>query len=299
MSDLTRTRDPTGWPVKVLIAATEAMRNGTPAALVTITGIAGSTPRSGGTRMLVYETGEIVGTVGGGAFEYKVIEQAQSAIKEGRPRRYAVHLTTDLGMCCGGAMEAYIDPLEAQLDLVIYGAGHVGLATAQMAQQAGFRITLVDSRPEFVDIETLPDQTVFLESDPVSIMDQLPWGSSAYHLIVTHDHALDQAIVEHALPRPCGWLGMIGSRAKVAKFFIRLRAAGVDEALFEKLSAPVGLNIGAESPEEIAVSIVAELIRVRRFAVHPPTPLSSIPIEARGGDGVSRPPAWKALSTDE
>ena len=284
--------------MNILAAAVAAMEQGVPAALVTITGIAGSTPRSGGTRMLVYQSGDIVGTVGGGAFEYKIIEEAQIAMKEGRPRRYAVHLTLDLGMCCGGAMEAYIEPLEAQRDLVIYGAGHVGMATAIAAEQAGFRVTVVDSRPEFADTSSFPENVAVLSCDPVGTLDTLPWGTNSYHLIVTHDHALDQELIQHTLPRPCGWIGMIGSRAKVAKFFIRLRAGGMDERLFEKLSAPVGLDIGAETPQEIAVSIVAELIRVRRHSQQTPAPLSSVPIEARGGDGTSTPPAWKSQSTE-
>jgi xanthine dehydrogenase accessory factor len=275
------------------------METGEPAALVTITGIAGSTPRSGGTRMLVFLTGKIVGTVGGGAFEYKVIEQAHIAIREGKPRRYAVHLTTELGMCCGGAMEAYIEPLESQHDLVIYGAGHVGVATAIAANQAGFRVTVIDPREDFAQTERFHRDVTVIEADPVSSLEELPWGLCSYHLIVTHDHALDQRIVEHALPRLCGWMGMIGSRAKVAKFFIRLRAAGMNEQLFEKLSAPVGLDIGAETPEEIAISIVAELIRVRRHSERSPQPLSSIPIEARGGDLVSNPPAWKGQTNHE
>jgi len=249
--------------------------------------------------MLVYATGAIVGTVGGGAFEYQVIAQAIEAIEDGRPRRYAVHLTKDLGMCCGGAMEAYIEPLEVELDLIVYGAGHIGMATAHAATQAGFRVTVVDSRPEFLDDEEVPSGVHFIEADPLSVMDDLPWGAQAYHLVVTHDHALDQSIIEQALPRPCAWIGMIGSRAKVAKFFIRFRAAGMNEELFSKLSAPVGLDIGAETPQEIAISILAEVIRVRRHATNNPTPLSAIPLEARGGDGKSHPPAWSGLNPNE
>jgi len=113
----------------------------------------------------------------------------------------------------------------------------------------------------------------------------LPWGPGAYHLIVTHSHQLDQDLLEAVLPRPMAWLGMIGSRAKVAKFFVRLQAGGIDPTLFKKLCAPVGLDIGAETPEEIAVSILAELVRVRRRCSRPPSPLSETPITARGGDG--------------
>jgi xanthine dehydrogenase accessory factor len=261
--------------MKVLQAAVDAIESGHPAALVTVIGVAGSTPRGSSTRMLVYADGGIVGTVGGGAFEFKVIENAIESIKTGRPIRYSVHLTHELGMCCGGAMEAYIEPLEKTVELVIYGAGHVGTAVAHIAQAAGFRVTVVDDREDFADPMRFLDGTRVIPLNPLKSLDELPWGEDAYHLIVTHSHQLDQDLVEQILPKTAAWIGMIGSRVKVAKFFIRLRAAGMDETLFEKLSAPVGLNIGAETPEEIAVSIVAEMIRVRRQSTDPPLPLST------------------------
>lgn len=276
--------------MKVLRAAAEAAAAGTPAALVTVIGVAGSTPRSGGTRMLVYKDGRIQGTVGGGEFEYRVIAEAVSAIAQGTPRRYAVHLTRDLGMCCGGAMEAYIEPLQTQDHLVIYGAGHIGTATAKLAHSLGFAISVVDDRDEWLDASRFPDGVEMYERDPRQALDALPWGNGSYHLIVTHSHQLDQDLLERILPRPMSWLGMIGSRAKVAKFFVRLEAAGTDPALFRKLCAPVGLDIGAETPEEIAISILAEVVRVRRGCQRPSLPLSASPIPARGGDGTAHAP---------
>ena len=134
----------------VLEAAAVAIRTGRPAALVTVIGIAGSAPRTSGARMLVYADGSIVGTVGGGAFEYKLIAQATEAIQAGVPRRYNVHLTHDLGMCCGGAMEAFGEPLLVQEQLIIYGAGHVGAETAIAAARLGFAVTVVDDRYEWL-----------------------------------------------------------------------------------------------------------------------------------------------------
>lgn len=260
--------------MKVLQAAIDAMESGRPAALVTVIDVAGSTPRGSSTRMLVFQDGNIVGTVGGGAFEYKVIESAIESIKSGRPTRYSVHLTHELGMCCGGAMEAYIEPLEKTVDLVIYGAGHVGAAVAQFAHASGFTVSVIDERDEFADAERFPVGIQVINQHPLRSLDSLPWGENTYHLIVTHSHQLDQDLVEQILPKTTTWVGMIGSRVKVAKFSLRLRAAGMDESLFSKLSAPVGLNIGAETPEEIAVSILAELIRVRRKSTDAPLPLS-------------------------
>ena len=275
------------------------MQSGTPAALVTIIGHAGSAPRQSGSRMLVYGNGQIVGTIGGGTLEYRLIEQALHSIKTGTTVRFEAHLTRDMGMCCGGAVEAYIEPLEAVLDLVIYGAGHVGSATARLAKMAGFRVIVIDERDEFADPSSFDEEIDVRAVDPLRGLDKLPWGDSAYHLIVTHNHQLDQALVEAILPRNFGWLGMIGSRSKVAKFFVRLRAAGMDENLFSKLSAPVGLDIGAQTPEEIAVSILGELIRVRRQSTGPTAPLSSRPIDARGGDGRSHPPCWEDIKQTE
>ena len=188
-------------------------------------------------------------------------------------------------------MEAYIEPLELREHLVIHGAGHVGTATARLAAVAGFEVTVVDERDEWADASRFPAEVTVQARDPRRILSELPYGPRAMHLIVTHDHGLDQDLVQALLPRPLAWLGMIGSRAKVAKFFVRLRAAGMDPLLFRRLSAPVGLDIGAETPEEIAISILAELVRVRRGSHRPTLPLSSEPLAARGGDGRAVPPA--------
>lgn len=276
--------------MKVLRAAAEAIEQGRRTALVTVTSIGGSTPRTSGARMLVYDNGDIVGTVGGGTFEYRCIEQAIEAIEQRTPRTYAVHLTRDLGMCCGGAMEAFVEPLETQDHLVIYGGGHVGKATADVARDLGFSLTVLDERDEWANEERFPGATIH-GVDPRRRLDELPYGGNAYHLIVTHSHQLDQDLLQDLVARPVAWLGLIGSRAKLAKFFVRLRAAGIDESLLKKVSGPVGLDIGAETPEEIAVSIAAELVRVRRRCNRPPLPLSELPLPARGGDGKARAPA--------
>ena len=277
--------------MKVYRAAVEAAEAGRACAMVTVVGVGGSAPRSTGSRMLVHADGTIVGTVGGGTFEHRLVAQALEAVAEGRPRRFSVHLTRDLGMCCGGHMEAFIEPLQSREHLVIHGAGHVGAATARLADALGFAVHVVDDRDELLQDAALPPAAERVEADPRRVLDTLPFGPLAYHLVVTHDHALDQDLVEALLPRPLAWLGMIGSRTKVTRFLIRLRAGGMDPALFERLCAPVGLDIGAETPEEIAVSIAAELVRVRRRCRNLPVPLSGVPIPARGGDGVAVPPA--------
>ncbi len=264
--------------MKVFTAAAHAISAGLPAAIATVVGVDGSAPRHVGSRMLIYEDGEIVGTIGGGAFEQRVIEVAVQAIQQSRPVRYEVHLTRDLGMCCGGAMEVFIEPLTPQPHFVIFGAGHVAKPTAALAKELGFQVTIIDAREDWANVERFGDCEIIVR-DPRRVVEERTFHEDTYFLIVTHDHALDQWLLEALITRNWSWLGLIGSQAKVTKFFLRLRAAGVDEKLFSKVSAPVGLDLGAETPEEIAVSIHAELIRVRRNCERPPLPLA----KTRGG----------------
>lgn len=276
----------------VFAAASEALRTGRPAALVTVVEVGGSTPRSPGARMLVYADGTTAGTIGGGNIEYQVIGAALEALEQGCPTRFEAHLTRDLGMCCGGRMAVFIEPLETRDPFVVFGAGHVARATAPLLADLDFAVTVVDERPEQAESEAFPACEVVC-ADPLQWLERQPDDLRAFYLVVTHDHGLDQRIVERLLKRHCAWLGLIGSRPKVAKFLIRYKAAGLDESLFQRLSAPVGLDIGAETPKEIAVSIAAEVIRVRRGVQRDPLPLSAIPLPARGGDGKAVPPALR------
>lgn len=255
--------------LRALVAAQDAHR---PCVLVQIVGVNGSTPRSGGARMLVYADGSIVGTVGGGELEHRLIAEALAALGENKPRRFAAHLTRDLGMCCGGAMEAFVEPFLPPERLILFGAGHVGAATAMAAAPLGFEITVVDAREEWLVASRFPPGADLVLAEPDAALDRLPLGPRTAALVVTHAHALDQRLVEALLPRDLLWLGLIGSRAKVARFRLRLEAAGMDPALFARLQGPVGLDLGAETPEEIAVSVVAELIWRRRGARNPPLP---------------------------
>jgi xanthine dehydrogenase accessory factor len=282
----------------VFEAAAEARRSGRPAAMATVIGVGGSAPRAAGARMLVYEDGSIVGTIGGGNVEHHVIKLALEVLRTQRPARFQAHLTHDLGMCCGGQMEVYVEPLEVREPLVLFGAGHVARATAPLLAALGFQVTVVDDRDDLALPEHFPGCAVHL-GDPLAFARSLSGGPRAYWLVVTHDHKLDQDLGEVLLPKECAWLGMIGSRAKIAKFLVRYRAAGMDESLFRKLSGPVGLDIGAETPTEIAVSIAAEVVRVRRRVDRVPLPLASLPLAARGGDGTATPPALQRLTVLE
>jgi xanthine dehydrogenase accessory factor len=194
-------------------------------------------------------------------------------------------------------VEVYVEPLQARVPLVIYGAGHVAHAVAPLACALDFDVTIVDDREELATTGRFPGCTLVV-GDPRAHARDLAGDADAHWLIVTHDHPLDQDLAETLLPKSCAWIGMIGSRGKVSRFFVRFRAAGLDESLFRKLCAPVGLDIGAETPAEIAVAIAAELVRVRRRADRPPVPLSHLPLAARGGDGIARPACWDDARED-
>lgn len=273
----------------VFAAASACARTGPPGVLITVLSVAGSAPRHGGARMLVRSDGSLVGTIGGGELERRAMELALERLG-GSPERVSFNLARDLGMCCGGLVELLIEPLRPAPLLTVYGAGHVGAAVAEVARFAGFRVRAVDDRDAWNNAERLPHAERVL-ADPLTFAAANPPGREDYVLIVTHAHATDQALVEALLPCDFAWLGLIGSRAKVARFLVRLRAAGVDPSLFARLSAPVGLDLGAETPEEIAIAIAADLVRVRRGSQRPPLPLAQIPLHARGGEGVAEAPA--------
>lgn len=275
--------------MRVLAAAVAAMQAGQPTALATVVGVDGSAPRHPGSRMLVHPDGSIVGTIGGGVLEHRVIAAAIEVLRNGRPTHFIAHTTRDLGMCCGGSIDVYIEPLATMSPLVIFGAGHVAHAAAPLLVGLNFDVHIVDDRDDLAVPERFEGCTVHC-ADPRTFATQLQTTPDTYLLVVTHDHALDQDLVEALLHREHAWLGLIGSRAKVAKFLLRYRAAGIDEALLRRLCAPVGLDIGAETPQEIAVSIAAELIRLRRGATdRTPQPMSAEAIPARGGDGTALP----------
>ena len=275
--------------MKVLEAALEAMRSGTPAVLCTVVGTNGSAPREGAARMLVYGDERFVGTVGGGVFEKRVIEEALAALAAGKHRRYAPHLTNDLGMCCGGAMDVFLEVLEVQSTVHIFGAGHVGQEIARILGPMDFEVIVYDEREDWLEGCDLEGVSCVL-GDPRANIPSL--GPLDYVVVLTHSHPLDQDLLESMIGQDYAYLGMIGSKTKVAKFFLRLKAAGLPQELFRKVSAPIGLDIGAETPAEIAVSVVAEIVRVRRRQDQPVKAMSEYPVAARGGDGVAKPPAF-------
>ncbi len=233
-------------------------------ALCTVVASNGSSPQKAGSKMLVLATGGIVGTVGGGAIEQAVRERAAQVMRTGQAERYAAHLTRELAMCCGGRMEVFIEPIGARPWLIVFGGGHIGTALVRVANEAGFRVHVVDERDEWASPESHPQAAAVSCEAPLDVLDTLPWGPGTSAVVVTHDHALDEQIVERCLEREWAYLGMIGSRAKAHRIIGRLAARGAPAEPLGRVRAPIGLGIGAREPGEIAVSIVAELVALRR-----------------------------------
>ncbi len=235
--------------------------HGPKVALVSIIGHKGSTPQGTGNKMLVHLDGSITGTIGGGALEYRVIELAKRSLKNNSNIRTELNLTYDLGMCCGGIVEVFIEIIHPTDQLIIYGAGHVGMALAELALQLDYNVTLIDPRVDFAH----PKANInFIEKHPLSIIEDLPFGLHCDHFITTHEHQLDQDILLYIRNKPIRYLGMIGSKTKKIKFKMRFTAGEFNTDVFERLHTPAGLDIQAKSPMEIAVSIAAELIQTRR-----------------------------------
>jgi xanthine dehydrogenase accessory factor len=239
---------------------------GTPCVMATVVRTAGSTPRKATARMLVLADGTILGTIGGGRVEKEVTDAAQALLAEGaaaRARLVRFHLTRELAMCCGGEMEVFLEPLIPEPALIVCGAGHVARALVPVARSCGFAPIVVDELAEMANAERFPEAVRFVDSFDVRDWKDVPLDGDSYVVIVTRDHAQDQALLEQLIGRELAYLGLIGSRRKIEMFKQRLSARGVEAGRFARLHAPIGLDIGAQTPEEIAVAIVAQLIETR------------------------------------
>jgi xanthine dehydrogenase accessory factor len=232
--------------------------------LLTVVESRGFTPRKPGTHMLLGADGITVGTIGGGAIEHEALNEAAALLAgEGGSKTIKKHLTQDLGMCCGGEMVIYLETLEAPPRLFVFGAGYVARPIAALAAACGFAVTVIDGREEWATAERFPGMVVRCEA-PEDVARTLETHDGDYAVVVTHDHALDQHVVQELLRKPLRFTGMIGSLAKQRKFALRLRARGFTDEQIARLRTPLGVAIGAQTPEEIAVSVMAELVSARR-----------------------------------
>ena len=241
---------------------------GRSAALATIIGTEGSTPRETGAKMLVRDDGTILGTIGGGCLEGQVIVDAIQAMKEGTPRKVRYDLTgreaDQAGMICGGVVDIYIEPIVPNPTVFIFGGGHISLFVSKISAMSGFQVAVIDDRAEFANPERFPEAGQVIAEKFSAAFPLLRVNRSGYLVIVTRGHAGDQEVLEWALATEARYIGMIGSKKKIRTLYQNLEAKGVAREALLRVHAPIGLDIGALTPEEIAVAIVGQMIQVRR-----------------------------------
>lgn len=247
---------------------TRLKRQGKRSALATIVNVRGSIPSTAAAKMLVREDGSILGTIGGGCVEADVRKGAEEVMKEEKPKTFTFNLDQqpdeDTGLVCGGSLQVFVEPIIPAPLLYIFGAGHVGFNLYKVALLAGFDVVIVDDREIYANRDRFPDALDIHAEDMDLVMSQLTPPDTSYIVVVTRGHRNDMRVLRWALDTQARYIGMIGSGRKVLGIYEQLEAQGVSHESFQRVYAPIGLDIGAVSPEEIAIAIVSELISVRR-----------------------------------
>lgn len=245
----------------------ELERSGERAALAIVIRHQGSVPRHAGAKMIVFADGRIEGTIGGGELESRVIEEARAALADGRPRRLTYAFRDpeqgDVGVC-GGEMEVFVDPVGQEPQLVVIGGGHVGKAVAHLGKWLGFRVVVCDDRPEFARPEAVPDADAHIACPLGEIPSRVDIHPQSYIVLTTRGVQVDVEGLPALLETPAAYIGVIGSRRRWETTAEALLDRGVSPEAVERVVSPVGLELNAETPEEIAVSIMAEIIMRRR-----------------------------------
>jgi xanthine dehydrogenase accessory factor len=243
-------------------------RDGKRAALATIVNVRGSIPSVVAAKMLVRDDGSILGTVGGGCVESDVRKGAMEVMRDEKPKMCNFNLDQrpddDTGLTCGGSLQVFIEPIIPSPRLYIFGAGHIGLNVHKVATLAGFETIICDDRDLYANRERFPDAHEIHSGEMDEVMSGLSPSDSSYIVIVTRGHRHDMRVLRWALDTPAQYIGMIGSGRKVTAVYQQLEAEGLSRESFQRVFAPIGLDIAAATPEEIAISIVAELISIRR-----------------------------------
>jgi xanthine dehydrogenase accessory factor len=245
-------------------------RSGQKCALATIVQVNGSIPSYESAKLLVREDGSMLGTVGGGCVEAEVWNAAREVIGTEQPKHLTFSLNQDAaydnGLICGGQLNVFVEPVLPQPAAYIFGAGHVSKSLAKAASMAGFATIVADDREQFANRERFPEADEVHAGEYEQIFSKLDITSSGYIVIVTRGHKDDMRVLKLALNTPARYVAMIGSKRKVLGVMKELEKEGTPREAFERLHAPMGLDIGAVTPEEIAISVVAEMIAVRRGA---------------------------------
>lgn len=245
-------------------------KEGRKGALATIVEVQGSIPSHESSKILVRDDGSIVGTVGGGCVEAEVWSVAQEVMREEKPRRLHFNLNAnpefDNGLICGGSLDIFVEPILATPTALILGGGHVGLNVARVAKVAGFEVVVADDREAFANRERFPEASETFAGPWDEIFTKLHVSNHTYLVLVTRGHKGDLDCLRWAVTTNARYLGMIGSKRKFIEICKVLEREGVPVERIERVHSPIGLDIGALTPEEIAVAIVAEMIAVRRNA---------------------------------
>jgi xanthine dehydrogenase accessory factor len=243
-------------------------RLGQKAALATIVQVRGSIPSFESAKLLVREDGSMVGTIGGGCVEAEVWNAAREVIATGKPRHMSFNLGQDAaydnGLICGGQLDVFVEPVIPAPGAFIFGAGHISKSLSKIAVMAGFNSTVIDDREAFANAERFPEADAIFSGEYEEVFPKLDIRETSYLIIVTRGHRDDMRVLRWASGTPARYIAMIGSRRKVINVVKELEKEGIPRGSMERIFAPMGFDIGAVSPEEIAISVVAEMIAVRR-----------------------------------
>ena len=239
-------------------------RLGRASAIATIVECKGSSPQKQGAKMLVRDDGSLMGTLGGGCLEADVRQAALMAMKDGNPLTLPFELTErEGGLVCGGTVLVYIEPVLLEPHLIILGAGHVGKTLTKLARFTGFRVSVIDDRQEYANQDNVPDANELYVRDFTNAFDGTPVEKDTFIVVATRGHNHDLDAVKAALRTKAGYVGLLGSRRKRALLFKALEESGFSQQDIDRVVIPVGLDIGSRTPEEISVSIMAQIIERR------------------------------------
>jgi xanthine dehydrogenase accessory factor len=251
--------------MEIFEEALKLKKEGRSAAIATIVQCIGSSPQKEGAKMLVRDDGSIVGTLGGGCIEAEVVKASLVAMREGSPLTIPFELTEKHGgLVCGGKVLVYIEPIIPDPHLVILGAGHVGKALSKVARFSGFKVTVADDRGEYANRDNIPDAHDTIISNYESVFSKVPVDKNTFLVIATRGHNHDLDALKAALKTEANYIGLLGSKRKKALLFKTLKDEGFSQTDIDRVIIPVGLPIGSVTPEEIAISIMAQIIKYRR-----------------------------------
>jgi xanthine dehydrogenase accessory factor len=245
-------------------------RLGQKCAIATIVQVRGSIPSYESAKLLVREDGSMIGTIGGGCVEAEVWNAAREVMETEKPRHLSFNLGQDAaydnGLICGGQLDVFVEPVLPQPGAFVFGAGHISKSISKISNLAGFSTTIVDNREAFANRERFPEAADVYADEYEDVFPKLSVNETSYIIIVTRGHRDDMRVLRWAITTTARYIAMIGSKRKVINVIKELQKEGIAPENFERVFAPMGLEIGAISPEEIAVSVVAEMIAVRRNA---------------------------------